>query len=653
MATTAIRSLFAALAAGFLLAACGGGGGGTLSTPPQSIQPAQPVTTAAAPFTGAAVDRGTGFDGQPRLRALSAADVPKPVFGVTFVPLGQVHRSAQALAVEATPGRTMTPDELMNGAERVYGSLFPPQPASQEGVANGMTFRFRFYAATGWYLGVVTAGPNLGHVYTLKDSVLTDHGTSAYWSCQFEPSRCGPTITAARLVLADGTSRPAAGAVDVPAKGTKLVTAWSESLACAGVAGEGKVGDLWMKVECSGAELSFMPGRSGEERWPFGSTNTVTMTGVRGASNFPSATESVSFTTRAAGVGGGAKVFAANYNANGDPTSSSYGAAVTVLNSNGTSQMVRLPGLPASSMWGTLQRLSIDPVMGVVYVGGAGLSLYRLDLETGEVLRSLDLILPEAPWHIIQGIAFQGDDVCVAMGRRDFVDYASKGVLSCWSRYTLDRTFKSATNHLVPGDMVVMDLVPVPERKTYYAVAYETSAYGLIMGEGGGLREEIAPGSKGLVVEVDAETKAIKRTFTVGAGPRSVVYDAARSRLIVANSGDRTLSLIDLSSGNVVTRALSGFTGYQRPMQLKIVGGELWMSNYDRQLVALHLDILQETRRVTAGLLSEYFDFVAGEFYSTRDGFGTITITNPSTGAVRALQGTLGPWFIVGYAPPQ
>ena len=651
MATTATRSLSAALAAiSLLLSACGGGGG---SASPVTSQPTQPGPMAAAPFTGAAIDRGTGFDGQSRRQILSATDVPKPVFGVSFVPLGQAQRPLQALAVEATPAKTMTPDEIMSGAERKFASLFPPQPPSQEGVANGMTFRFRFYASTGWYLGVVTAGPNLGHVYTLKENVLTDHGTAAYWTCQFEPSRCGPTITASRLVFADGTSVSAAGATGVFAKKTTLVTTWSESLACAGVSGEGRVGDLWMTVSCSGRELSFTPGRTGEERWPFGSTNTVTMTGVRSTSGFPSATESVSFATRVAGAGAGPKVFVVNYNANGDPASPSYGDAVTVIGPNGISQTVRLPGLPTGPMWAQMQRLAVDPVMGVVYVGGAGVSFYRLDLETGEVLRSLDLILPEAPWHIIQGIAYQGSDVCVALGRRDLSDYASKGVLSCWNRSSLERTFKSAANYLVPTDMVVMDLVSVPERGVYYAVAYETNAYSLIMGEGGSLREEIAPGSKGLVVEVDAATKAIKRTFVVGSGPRSAVYDGGRNRLIVANSGDRTLSLIDLGAGNVVTRALTGFTGSQRPMQLKVAGGELWLSNYDKQLVALSPDTLQETRRTAGGLLAEYFDFVAGELYSTRDGFNTITIANPSTGAVRMLQGILGPWYLAGYTPAQ
>lgn len=655
MATTATRSLTAALAAvSFFLAACGGGGGGSPSaTPTQPVQPTQPGATATAPFTGVVVDKGTGFDGSPRRQILSATANSQPVLDVSFAPVGTTPRLAQALAVEATPAKTMAPDELMNSAQRVFPALFPSSPDSQEGVADGKTFRFRSYVATGWYLGVVTAGPNLGHVYTLSAGVLTDHGTAAYWSCQFEPSRCGPTITASRLVFADGTNIPAAGATNVLAKGTKLVTTWSEPLACAGVSGEGKVGELWMKVACSGNELSFTPGRTGEERWPFGSTSSVSMTGVRGVSNFPSATESVSFTTRVAGAGAGPKVFVANYGANGDPGSPYYGDAVSIISQSGAIQGVKLPGLPTAVGWAQMQRLAVDPTAGMVYVGGAGLFLYRFDLETGQALAPLDLNLPEAPWHIVQGIALQGSEVCVAMGRRDYLEYTSKGVLECWNRYTQERTYRSAANHLVPADMVVMDLVSVPERDVYYAVAYETTAYNLIMGEGGDLREEITSGSKGVVVEVDAKTKAIKRTFTVGAGPRSVVYDATRTRLVVANSGDRTLSLIDLASGNVVTRALPGFTGFQRPMQAKIVGGELWLSNYYSQLVALSLDSLQETRRVTAGYLAEYFDYVGGEFYSTRGFHNQITATTPVTNASRTLQGVLGAHYLVGYTPPQ
>lgn len=654
MATTATRSLFAALAAvSFLLSACGGGGGGTPSAS-QPVQPTQPGATAAAPFTGVAVDRGTGFDGQSRRQILSAVEAARPVFGVSFAPAGQPQRLIQALAVEATPAKTMAPDELMNGAERAYGSLFPPQPASQEGVANGMTFRFRFYAATGWYLGVVTAGPNLGHVYTLKDGALTDHGTSAYWTCQFEPSRCGPTITAARLVLADGTSRSAVGATSVPAKRTKLVTTWSEPLACTGVGSEGKVGDLWMRVECSGAELSFTPGRSGEERWPFGSTNTVTMTGVRGVSNFPSATESVSFTTRAAGAGGEAKVFAANFYANGDPTNPFYGDAVTVFRQSGTTQGVKWPGLPTSTNWAGMRHIAVDPVMGVVYVGGAGLFLYRFDLETHEPMQPIDLNLPEAPWHNIQVVSVQGTDVCAAFGRVDLPSYAAQGVLGCWNRYTRERSFKSAVNHLVPPGMMVIDMVPVPERGAYYAAAYETDAVDVIQDDRGRFKEEMRPGTRGLVVEIDAETKAIKRTFAVGAGPRSVVYDAARSRLVVANSGDRTLGLIDLSSGNVVTRALPGFTSYQRPMRAAIVGGELWVSNYAEMLVAFNLDTIQEVYRIPAGRVAKFFTYVNGNIYCSEEGFDSVAVVSLASGSItRTIQGSRGPGYITGYAPPQ
>lgn len=654
MATTVLR-LFRAMAAVamvFGLLGCSGGGD------EPSVPTANP---AAVAFSGPAVDSGTTFDGQPRMKALSAPaseSVTKPVIDFSFVLATGGTKVAQA-GLEISSAITV--DELLDWGKATYSTLFPGSATTLRNVpTGGNSYDYRDYQ--GNLVGVQVAGDDVGGVYGLgpyTGGALTRFGSIKEFECRVKPTLCGPKVTRSELLQSDGRVIPTAGAVDIPAKVTKLRITYDQALNCAGVGGTGVVGQIVLTVACSGQTVTFTPGLPGEERWPFGTVNTVTVAGLRGLDGgYPSASMSVSFTTRSVATGSGTKVYVANWDASAEG-----GHDVTII--DGATQAIRPVNLGDTLNSVSPQRLVVDREAGVVYVGAGGDRFYRVDIETG---LSLTPLYPDPTgefpgyWHTVQGLVIAGQDVCTAMGRQDFTEYIYRNRLLCWNRFTLQPSFRSNSDYLAKKQMIVMEAVAVPERNTFYVVAAEALAYDLMVDETGRtLKQEFTPGSAGSVYEVDADTKAVVRRFTVGAGPRSAVYDAVRKRLIVANSGKTAaglieLSVIDLETGLVTAKRLAGFTGDQRPQSVVIAQGQLWVSDYLSALVALNLTTFVETRRVEVGAYPVFFTEVAGKLYvplpratSSGSAVGVVDLLTYSLASI--VQAGTGPWYVTGFTP--
>lgn len=648
MATSVISRILAALAALFILASCGGGS----DVAPQA-------TVQAAPFVGTPV-AGTTINGSTRRQALAASsEVTRPTFDARFQPTAAANAFIKKSALAAGDvSEAISVEQLFDWAEGAYPQYLPVHQLTQNGDYAGVNYNFRAYDVFGGtnYVGVDPIGDVFG-MGPYTGNVLVPFGPMASFQCVVSPTSCGPKLQSAKLVdMKTGVSIDASGATGVLAKGTKLVLTYDQ-LDCTNVGGTGVVGQLILTISCDRNVVTFVPGIPGEERWTFGSDVTVSAAGLRNAAGYPSRLVEVTFSTNVAAAGQGAKVYVANYEATAEG-----GHDVTIIDA--ATQTIRPVNLGDTPNSVSPQRITIDPVAGVVIVGAGGDRVYRFDIETGT---SLTPLYPDPTneypgyWHMEQGLVIAGEDICAAMGRQDFIEYVYRNRLLCWNRYTLQPSFRSNSDYLAGRQMVVMEAVAVPERNTFYVLAAEALAYNLVLDvTGRTLKQEFAPGSSGTVYELDANTKAVKRTFAVGAGPRSAVYDAARKQLIVANSGKTAagnieLSAIDLERGQVTPKRLAGFMGDQRPQSVVLAQGQLWVSDYVSAVVALD-PTFAETQRVQVGAYPVFFAEVGGRLYVPlpRENFGgdKVAVVNPVTYSLESVIPVgKAPWYVTGFVP--
>lgn len=654
MATSVISRILAALAALFILASCSGGD--------SDIAPQQ-VSVQVAPFVGTPI-AGTTVGGSTRRQALAASsEAPRPTFNVSFQPTvaAALFTKKAALAAVAA-SEAISIEQLFDWAEGAYPQYFPVHRPTANGDYNGVNYDFRCYSTLADNcVGVAQSGADIGGIYGIgpyTGGILVRFGHIRDDAFRCAVTDCGPKLLSAKLQdMKTGVAVDANGATGVAAKGTKLVLTYDQ-LDCTGVGGTGVVGQLILAISCAENQLTVVPGNPADgPRWTFGSDVTFSVAGLRNAAGYTTGLFEVTFSTKVAAAGQGAKVYVANYEATAEG-----GHDVTIIDA--ATQTIRPVNLGDTPNSVSPQRLAIDPVAGVVHVGAGGDRFYRFDIETGTSLTSL---YPDPTneypgfWHTEQGLVIAGQDICAAMGRQDFNEYVYRNRLLCWNRYTLQPSFRSNSDYLAGRSMVVMEAVAVPERNTFYVLAAEALAYNLVLDvTGRTLKQEFMPGSSGTVYELDANTKAVKRTFVVGAGPRSAVYDAARKQLIVANSGKTAagnieLSAIDLERGQVTPKRLAGFTGDQRPQSVVLAQGQLWVSDYVSAVVALD-PTFAETQRVQVGAYPVFFAEVGGRLYVPlpRENFGgdKVAVVNPVTYSLESVIPVgKAPWYVTGFVP--
>lgn len=637
MATTVLRlsALAAAVMALISFSGCGGRGDEP-STATVSISPA------AVAFSGQAVDSATDFAGKPRMKALSAPasqSAAQPVIDFRFVLATGGAKAAAALA--AAPESEVGSVEWFLGlAERSFPDLFPDQFATQEVVLDGATYRYRFHQSANAYIGVQTVGSDVGGVYAIgpfTGGELRRFETVRYWTClpENEPTFCGPKVLASELRPSDGQVIPAAGATNIPAKKTSLRLVYDQALNCAGVSGTGVVGQIVLTVTCDGQTVTFTPG---EERWPFGTVNTVTVAGLRNLEGYPSASVSVGFTTRAALANSMLYVGNATHGPIGERS-----AAAVNLQSSGVTQ-INFDG--SRQGFGGARRVAVDPLTGTVWYGMMGtVSLYRVDMETDTALDPI--LLDLETMHPVQGLILTDTDLCVAFGQAAWASYSRQNQLECRSRTTMQTAFKSTAGFLADAStMMTIGLRYLPfgtEKKLYALSADKASHFGEVWDGSGGIREGYEPGMKGEVTEIDATTYQVTNRFQVGSVPQGIDRDPATGDLYVVNSGDRSLSVIT-RNGRVTTVSLAtAFTGMQRPMRIKVdqPRKKFYVTDYLGGVVVFDLVTRREVTRLPVGVLPVDLTMSTDSLYVVAMS-GTVTEIALSTLTVRRTFGGLG-----------
>lgn len=127
----------------------------------------------------------------------------------------------------------ITPAELMDWAEVTYWNLFPPQGRTS---STEPPFQYRYYAATGNYLGVAGEGDGAGiYVYgPVSGGSLTQVATLRDFACQVRPGTCRASP---RLYPTSYLNAKAQGLAPMNLEGQ---LAWSAALARADFTGTGR-----------------------------------------------------------------------------------------------------------------------------------------------------------------------------------------------------------------------------------------------------------------------------------------------------------------------------------------------------------------------------------------------------------------------------
>lgn len=599
MATTAFSRLFAVTAAVLIvLSGCGGNGNGG----DESSVPANAVKSVAEAPSGRVVD----LDSRPRMQALSAPTsvvaALTPVIDFSYVVSEGATKPvlAKALAAAEAPSiGTITWDQLADYVERTLPDLFPGHQQSYA-LADFTVRRYDLPNDQVNYIGVTPDGRVWGY------GQFTGYTLVQYWDLA---TWTGPRLATAKIVSNDGQSVEA-GTSEVSSKDTKLVLGYDKPLGCAGVSGTRKVGAIIATIVCDAAAktVTVVPGLPGEPRWPSGTKNTVTVGGLFGQDGLPGPQATVSFTTRPPTSAG---VFVGNALGNSNNLQ-----GLSIVSQSGLVKSASLAGSHQFMIGG----LAAAPSAGVLYVAPMATQVvYRVDIETGALLESLDIGGPGG-FDATRSIASSETQTCVVLGALGIPEYSWWGKPICWNHQTRERVEGSVG--LIDATKLSTGMHYSRNTQSFYSLNATTSGFVSEFNGSGGRRDGFAPGTVGTVTEFSCEaTCQIKRTFVVGSVPQGVAENEARRWLYIANSGDvgGSISIIDLRQGTVVTRSL-GWSGWRHPMKLLYdpTYDRLLVSDYQSRVVALDPVTLAEVGGVTTGDLPMNMTFVgADEIWAT------------------------------------
>ncbi|MFZ1627263.1 MAG: Ig-like domain-containing protein [Candidatus Moraniibacteriota bacterium] len=360
----------------------------------------------------------------------------------------------------------------------------------------------------------------------------------------------------------------------------------------------------------------------GSQRLLYRTLYTVTIAGgvVKDLAGNAMAAASVSqFTTTASPMAAAARVYTANYGAtpaNGRQYISS------VDPSNGYAVEHVTLGL-VSTQWA----IASDAAAGKVYSAGIATSrgIDVIDVATGAT-SSISFDPDPAQFEYVEALAVRPEGVYAAYSNN--MGYPGQPTLR--NRiFRFDRLTQVELNRsgaLTADSMTPVGLVahPDPLTKRIYVLSATKSAMNVI-DVNCGIRD-YQPGTVGTVTELNAETLATLRTFSVGSVPMSGVIHQATNKLYVGNAGDRTISTVDLATGAVTTASrLATFTGCRQPggMALDLTGARLWVSDSNDGVHAFNLAMV-ETAFVSTGNKSFPYGltFADGKLYAALWGPG-------------------------------
>lgn len=630
----------AAVAAMILsLSACGGGQDEAktpvaeferaIATIPETGMTVSPVLqkAAKAPVAKPATVQSSGHKASAAPQAAVAGSVNFTV-GVAV---------EKALPLQATTSTTAT-EGFMNWVERVFPGLFPG--GHQETIDRG-TFVFRYYPEGNSFLGVT----NDGKVYVLFLNLTTELkyvGLMADIPCQVDPNMCPPKVTSVS---------PANGAVDVALVGTIVTAKFDQKLAACPVTTTGTFGVIQGTLSCVNTGTTATVTITPATELPENTFMTATLCGFSNTEGVEMVCHTWSFTTmkKPVVVPVPVRVYTANY---GDFLSGTSVASVIDVATSGVTQI----GFPTVPGFGDMRRVVVDSLMRKVYFGAIGtFRLYSIDLDTNAVLEPIAIDNDFNFSHSVMGLALSETDICMAFSRADVENYPRQNELECRNRMTLVSTFKSPAYFLADAKMMTTRLsyLPFGNDKKLYALNATKGAYFAETLPDGGFREGFSPDTVGTVVAIDAATKAIT-TIQVGSVPQGIDRDPVTGDVYVTNGGDGTISVISHATGQVEKVLLPTFTGFQRPIGIKVdrSRGKIYVTDYVGAVVVLDLVTRQEVARVPVG--SRPVDMVpVGNllYVACRRGTSVFVIDLDTLKVTRTIQVGTSPWGIASSAP--
>ncbi len=572
-----IRSLTAALAAGFLvlLGACSGGD--------EAPQAQAQTSTSAVPVSG---DRA-------KILAVSAP-ASKSGFSLTAdiklagTVSAEERAQKQATASAALPLATKAAN-VLNWAEAQAGlkQYFPnPQVSQDICIAEGC-FTYRLYPEMGNIVGIKMDGPDAGGIYlygTYVGNVLTRyaHVDDSTFRCIADVDSCRPTVT---------STTPQNGAVDVSAKGTVVNFTFSEPINCAGIDGTGEVGSdvkVIVTISCRSASrtVTITPM---DNRWPFGIEARLTISGVQNLAGYPSLPVEVAFKTKPVQVTPAFYV--------GDAALANGANAVHVVNPD-TGLVIQEVAFPAVPSFLLAHRMVADPLSGqMLVIPWSTSQLYGVDLENHQVLAAdMNPALPKTR-YITEGVFLNGANACTAYAFSITGTILSpSNQLACWNRTTKTPVPLTAKNFLAEELMRTLRIDLVGE-KLYVLnglhTAYDNSDFLWL------------PGTPGELRVLNPTTFALERKVAVGSVPVDFAVHPSGD-IWVLNGGDKSLSVVH-PNGTVDTQVLSGFNEnpYQRPTNiiLDVAKNHVYITDGYQNLVVYDLTTRREVRRIPLGTI--------------------------------------------------
>ncbi|TXI35033.1 MAG: hypothetical protein E6Q53_00455, partial [Candidatus Moraniibacteriota bacterium] len=575
-----IRSLTAALAAGFLvlLGACSGGD--------EAPQAQAQTSTSAVPVSG---DRA-------KILAVSAP-ASKSGFSLTAdiklagTVSAEERAQKQATASAALPLATKAAN-VLNWAEAQAGlkQYFPTAQVSQNICITEGCFTYRLYPETGNIVGVKTDGPDAGGIYlygTYVGNALTRyaHVDDSTFKCIADLDSCRPTVI---------STAPQNGAVDVSAKGTAVDFVFGDDIKCVDVGGTGEVGSdvkVIVTITCRQASRTVTVTPK-DNRWPFGIEARLTISGVQNLAGYPSLPVEVTFKTKPVQVTPAFYV--------GDLALSDGSNAVHVINptTGGITKEISFPSVPG---FGPAHQMVVDALSGqLLVIPWSTTRLYGVDLEDHQVVVT-DIASPSMR-YITEGAFINGPNVCTAYPLSIVYDASGLGTLksnnqlSCWNRTTKVQSVLTAKNLLAEESMRTLKINLVAD-KVYLLnglhTAYDNSDFLWL------------PGTPGELRVLNPTTFALERKVAVGSVPVDFAVHPSGD-IWVLNGGDKSLSVVH-PNGTVDTQVLSGFNEnpYQRPTNiiLDVAKNHVYITDGYQNLVVYDLTTRREVRRIPLGTI--------------------------------------------------
>ncbi len=617
MATSVFCSLSAALAVvSLLLTACSGNEDPAFSSAPQEA-------AARQAFTGQVVTHSGALS---RSQPLVASSRRSLGFGQVIFTIASINGQSKVAA--APSGGAVTPDEFLDWAERRYPETFPGHQPTQsitlDGNSDGRleTITYRYWPETGNYVGIQTAGDDVGGIYlygAYVGNVLTRYAhtdeliSDPSVKCDIKPDLCRPRVTSVT---------PAAGATGIEIKDVTIAVNFDREIVCPPGPITGNFGVVVGTLSCSNRSQKGIVTITATTL-PDNSQITASLSGFRGAEGeVEMLPYTWSFTTRKGIVTVlETKVLSANAWAFANGTSEAASIIDPVTSTVKRVKFAAVPGYLIPS------QIAVDSKNGIGYIGAEHTTfvLHRFDVKTGQSLSSI-VIEPEN-WgraHAIHGIAVIEalSSVYIVTGRWGIQHlYGSRNRLIGFSA---DGTqiFTSPTDFVAGPDQTPMKIVYSKNRDKFYVLAAAENGL-IIESNGSGMRDGYRAGTVGTLTEIDATTHVKGRTWNnIGSVALDMAFVENETKLLIVVAGDKKRVTVDLASGTVTSTDWSALFGqYSYPVSIlpDEEKGVYYVSDWYDSVRVMSLSTHQEVDRIALdGGTPRGMKIVSGDLWVAR-----------------------------------